>query len=134
MIAYGLYLLPAKSTPGLSRCPELRQLAFAMAQPREEERSLISSITSKNFQKLIFIVHRLTRDSCLDPGWIPFDDMICALVGRLQKSGNKNTLEVELQADTAEADEEGRHEKFLPKFREKGRVRIVDVSSGRLWE
>lgn len=105
-----------------------------MAQPREQERALISSITSKNFQKLIFIVHRLTRDTELGfPCWIPFDDTMCGLVDRLQKSRCKHTLEVEFRADTVDLGEELHHDKFLPKFKEKGRIKIVEVSSGKLW-
>ena len=63
-----------------------------------------------------------------DPCWEPFDDMICGLADRLRKAGLKHTLEVELQVGQVAFSEE-EHKKFLPKFKEKGRVRIISTSS-----
>ena len=40
----------------------------------------------------------------------------------------KHTLEVELQVGQVAFNEE-EHKKFLPKFKEKGRVRIISASS-----
>ena len=66
--------------------------------------------------------------------WISFDDMICGLVDRLRMSGNKHTLEVEFRAQFVNLDEEEDHDKFLPKFKKKGRVRIVEIASGKIRE
>lgn len=105
-----------------------------MGQPREEEWSLISSITSTNFQKLIFAVPHLAWDSYFNnPCWIPFDDTICGLVDRLRRSGYNHTMEVELRGDIVKMGEVARSHEFLPRFKEKGRVKVVEVSSGRLW-
>ncbi|KAF9645177.1 hypothetical protein BDM02DRAFT_3120599 [Thelephora ganbajun] len=116
----------AESTPSLSRCSELRQLEIDTAFPQEQEQILISSIASTNFRKLVF--SRLQPNFLKNPCWMPFDDMICELVDRLQVSGYEHTLELELQADSVELGGED----FLPKFKEKGLVRIIEVSSGRV--
>ena len=123
------FFLPAKQSPGLSRCPNLRQLSFSTVPPRAQERALISSITSTNFRRLIFITKYLLWEPHLSHRcWITFDDMICELVGRLQKSGYQHTLEVEFQAEFVELHEDA--DRFLPKFKKKGRVRITKVSNG----
>jgi hypothetical protein len=57
--------------------------------------------------------------------------MICGLADRLRVSGCKHTLEVEFRAQFADLDEEVDYDGFLPKFKEKGRVRIVETSSGK---
>ena len=106
----------------------------AIPQPREPDRMLIASITSMNFEKLVFAIHPLIRESDLiDPCWVPFDDMICGLVERLQTLGYKRKLEVEFRAPIV-AVPEIYHKWFLPKFKKKGRVRIVEGSSGKVWE
>lgn len=56
--------------------------------------------------------------------------MICGVVDLLQGSGYKNTLEVELRAERVRVSEEVTHERFLPRFKKKGRVRIVETLSG----
>ena len=66
--------------------------------------------------------------------WISFDDMICGLVDRLRMSGYKHTLEVVFRAQLVDLDEEVDHDKFLPRFKEKGRVKIVEISSGKFRE
>jgi hypothetical protein len=108
-----------------------------MRKPREEERSLISSITSTNFRKLILNAKYFIRDSHLDnPSWMRFDNMLCELIDRLQKSGYRHTLEVELQAEYVEL-KEGEsleYQGVLPKFREKGRVSVVEIMTGSSWE
>lgn len=60
--------------------------------------------------------------------------MICGLVDRLRRSGYKNTMEVELRAETVTIDSKAYYKEFLPKFQEKGRVRIVETSSGTVRE
>ena len=92
---------------------------------------LISSITSTNFRKLIFvpIPPLIELESLLeDPCWIPFDDMICRLVDRLRVSGYSNTLEVEFRLMFIDPACEARHREFLPKFKEKGRVTVTKLS------
>lgn len=101
--------------------------------PSERELALISSITSTNFRKVIFSPD--VSGFLLDERyWLPFDDTICGLVDRLRASGNKHTLEVELRVRIEEFGGEGYQAWFFPKFKEKGRVRIVAVPSGRVRE
>lgn len=134
-IAYGVFSLLANPAVGLSRCPELRRLTVAVVRPQEGEQTLISSITSTNFQRLILVAHPSISNSDLDNAyWRPFDNTLCGLVDRLQSSGYKHTLEVELRADIVNIRGEVTHEKFLPKFKKKGRVRIVEISSGTVQE
>ena len=104
-------------------------------QPQEEERTLISSITSTNFQKLIFDSKYFIGDSqSSDPCWRRLDDTLCELVDRLRKSGYKHTLEVEFQAEIVELDEdECLEDEFLSKFRERGRVNVIDSTTGGCW-
>ncbi|KAF9648089.1 hypothetical protein BDM02DRAFT_3269711 [Thelephora ganbajun] len=129
--------LYSKSTLSLSRCPELCQLEIITMHPQEQERILISSITSTSLRKIIFapVTKRITWGLLWDhPCWMPFDDMICGFVDRLQASGYKHTLELEFRVNSVELGEEVHRKDFLPKFREKGLVRIVEVLSERVWE
>ena len=104
--------------------------------PREQQRTFISSITSTNLRKLVLTLSSTTirREVLYDSSWEPFDGMICGLVDRLQALGYKHTLEVEFRANCVELGGEMRQENFLPKFREKGRVRVVEDLTGRFWE
>ena len=105
-------------------------------EPRKQELVLISSINSTNLRKLVFALPDIyrTRNSLWDSrGWISFDNMICGLVDRLRMSGYRHTLELELQIAYLKLGKQ-RHERFLPKFKEKGLVRIVEVLSGRVRE
>ena len=70
----------------------------------------------------------------LHPCWGPFDDTLCELVERLQRSGYKYTLEVVFRAQFVDLEEEVDHDKILPKFKKKGRVRVVEISSGKFRE
>lgn len=127
----------ASPTQNLSRCSELHQLEITMTHPGNRERILISSINSTNFRTLIFTspITCLKWDSLWDnPCWPPFDDMVCGLVDRLRMSGCRHTLELEFRAEFVELDGKVYHKEFLPRFKEKGRVRIVEISSGRFWE
>ena len=91
---------------------------------------LISSITSTNLRKLIFVpIPPLIQLEYLmdNPCWIPFDDTICRLVDRLRVSGYTNMLEVEFRLLFIDPVREARHRTFLPKFKEKGRVTVTKL-------
>ena len=108
-----------------------------MLQPRKEEEVLISSITSTNLRKLVITwwISHIEWDFLLfNLRWISFDDVICGLVDRLEKSGYRHTLELGFRAEFVDLDEEVDHQEFMPKFKEKGRVRIVEVSSRKFRE
>jgi len=60
------------------------------------------------------------------------DNSLCQLVDRLQGSGYKYILEVVFQTrGLGEPGVEPDLEKLLPRFKEKGRVRIARMSTGR---
>ena len=124
-----------KTPLDLSRCPELRQLEILVMHPREQELVTISSITSTNFQKIIFSPPITTWWDPLteNPCWVQFDDVICELADRLRMSGTKHTLEVKFRTGVVKFDGE-EHSEFLPKFKEKGRVKIVSILTGETWE
>jgi hypothetical protein len=108
-----------------------------MIHPQKWEQIIISSITSTNLQRITFSPFGpLARETLLldDPCWAPFDDMMCGLADRLCMAGCANTLEVEFRVKSVEPGEEARLEEFLPKFKEKGVVRIGRVSSGDAME
>ena len=124
----------------LQRCPELRELVLPAPHPHSMHdavmssvTSTISSITSTNIRKIVlsshFLVpalHTFVDQHC----WRRFDECVSALADKLCKS---ETLEVELRLHHLLAldplvDPKG----FLPRFREKGRVRIVYHSRGRV--
>jgi hypothetical protein len=132
-----MFFFSAEDTPGLSCCPNLRELSFYIIEPYKGEQALISSITSTNFRKLIFNGKFFIRSSRLDnPSWMRFDDMLCELTDRLRKLGHEHILEVEFYAEHVYVKHiEGlRHPGVLPKFREKERVSIVETGTGLSWE
>lgn len=94
-------------------------------------RVLVSSITSKNLQMLTFIGDHISWDFLSKCCWRMFDDLICELVDRLQMTGYKHTLEVELRAEFVEMCRDP--EEIMPKFKRKGRVRVTEIPSGRFW-
>jgi len=128
---------PDEPPADLSRCPELRQPEITTTPPGELERTLISSITPINLQKLVFLLPSQTPGATFHTlHWALFDDTICGLVDRLFVAGYKHTLAVEFRTKCAkELEGKVTHGKFLPKFKEKGQVRVVEVSSGkdRVW-
>ena len=131
----GCYL-SAENTPDLSCCPELRQLEIASSYPLEGEQTLVSSITSVNLRKIVF-KHpnsRNLRYLLSEPAWGLFDDVICELVDRLQEQGLEHTLELEVRVEFTEFGDERLQQEFLPKFKEKGRVRMVSVLDGGVRE
>jgi hypothetical protein len=106
-----------------------------MVPPRAEEQALISSITSAEFRKVVFVssLSLFWGFQLTNPHWVPFDDIICGLADRLRASGSRHTLEVELRLASVGFPEEDLKQ-FLPKFKEKGRIRIVGVRFGGVQE
>ena len=63
----------------------------------------------------------------------PVDDQLCELVDRLRRVGHHHTLEAKLRFGCAGDDVRGiDFTAFLPRFREKGVVTIVDDACGRI--
>jgi len=66
--------------------------------------------------------------------WPPFDDCMSALIGKLCREGYKQVLGVEFRCTSVVWDQTADNKEFLPRFREKGWVKIVDRSTGRVLE
>ena len=110
----------------LSHCPELRRLELCAIIPSGAERAIISSIISTNI-RTIALVSITPRTPLGNRWWQPLDDVMCELVDKLCVLGYEHTLELEFHFDPSTD-----HEGFLPKFREKGRVKILDAPSGEV--
>jgi hypothetical protein len=113
----------------LPYCQGLRELEIEASYPTTAELSLISSISSTNIRKITFAqsaaFHALVVDLV---NWTQLDNALCHLVDRSEYGLR---LEVEFRVrDAASRDRELDPEKYLPKFHEKGRVRILDEESG----
>ena len=102
-----------------------------MARRESFRQILISSITSAEIRKIVFLVKCLggwepfARETVRD-SWDMIERQLCLLVDRLHKMGYRYTLEVELRVTPGEYD----FAKFLSKFRRKGIVTITDATNG----
>ena len=104
-----------------------------MPWPTPKELNVIASITSMKIQKIAFVL----EDRGV--GWghqtlHSLDATMRSLVDRLLASGCEHTLELELQLEPkfAEINPRDDPDTFFPCFREKGRVTILEKSSGRI--
>jgi len=92
---------------------------------------ILSSITSVELQKII-VPARYMRNSRIFAlrieAWDLIDEQLCELVARLGWAGYRHTLEVEVRFAEVE-DDPRKYEftEFLPKFKEKGIVTIIDT-------
>ena len=119
---------------------QLRQREIVTTYPQEQERILISSIT-KNLEKSCS--SRLTFKVC-SPFWvIPVGPLSTAgwtgsLIGCvrrwLSRLGTRSHPEAEFQLMFVELGEEVYRGSFIPTFKEKGRVRVVEVFSSKVRE
>jgi len=126
---------PVEDPLTLVHCPALRRLEFLIAYPAKTQRAVISSVTSANFRTVLFLPdpksdgldvlgsHGVRR--CLD-------NLMCGLVDKLRTLGHKHTLELEFRFESAKLDPDLDFRRFLPMFREKGRVRISNKLSGEV--
>ena len=94
-----------------------------------------SSITSTKLRKVSFpalYIHAAKILAEQNGGWASIDEQLCGLVDRLRAAGYCRTLVAELQLMWIEDRDPGEHDftAFLPKFREKGVVTVVDTDNG----
>jgi len=97
---------------------------------------ILSSITSTELQKIILLAKRVHNSRSFAEriwAWTLIDKQLYDLVARLGRTGHRRTLEVEVRFTEIDGDP-GKYEftKFLPKFREKGVVTIVDAAHDRV--
>jgi len=92
---------------------------------------ILSSITSVELQKII-VLARYIRNSRIFAlrfeAWDFLDEQLCELVARLGWAGYRHILEVEVRfAEVGGDPRKYEFAEFLPKFREKGIVTIIDT-------
>ena len=96
---------------------------------------ILSSITSTELREVVILAGKI-GDWWSSPRMelgAPADDQLCELVDRLQRMGYRHTLEAKLRFKLAEDDVSGIDPTaFLPRFREKGVVTIVDDARDRI--
>ena len=107
-------------------------MELAAAQPGSPHEAILSSITSTELQKIIFLVSlrngRIFVWSAEE--WTLIDKYLCRLVDRLHTMGYRHTLEAELRL--TEVDDPGKYDftTVLSEFKEKGVVTVVDAVHG----
>jgi hypothetical protein len=110
----------------LSPCPELRELEFEMLSSSHDikvDLDTISSIESAHIKKII-IKHRIQRKLQMDgANWAKLDSVLTKVTERLNPG---NRLEVELQGGWNIGVHEFDLKTYLPRFTEKGRVKVLD--------
>ena len=100
--------------------------------PSSSHKVPLSSITSTELRKITFlatnenywwVVRRPVED------WALVDDQLCELVDRLCAMGYRHTLKAELRFfDVRDDPKIHNYATFLPKFREKGTVTVVNTT------
>ena len=131
-----LFYFPGDDRLTLSRCRTLCRLEIFMATPGGTEWSVISSITSINLRTIVLQL----RDGGFNSYtladqqhyWDHLDDIMRRLVDKLYALGYKHTLELEFLFESARFYPDLGFGALLPKFREKGRVRALNISSGEV--
>ena len=104
---------------------KLQELELKVSLPKPSYKILLSSISSAELRKIIFLVW--PEIHWLLEAWVPIDEQLCGLADRLRAMGCRHTLEVELRVKEAGGDPKSYDlTKVLPKFREKGVVTIID--------
>ena len=116
---------------------QLQELQLKVTRPSPVHDILLSSISSIELRKILFVAERMNDREPFAPGmerWTLIDEQLCRLVDRLRVTGYRRTLEVELRlTDAGEFPITGGFTKLLPAFREKGVVTITDAAyEGRM--
>ena len=116
----------------LSHCRELREVEIFTSHPTKAvELSLIPSITSMNIQTIIFTCSSAHREFSVGRAyWKQLDQVLCKLADRPKY---RHRLGVEFQSASNRWDEQPDLRKCLPRFHEKGRVRVVGLGGGLIY-
>jgi hypothetical protein len=126
-----LWFGSATCDPTLKDCSELRELVFIISWQLSEELALISSITSLNIRKIVFVLSDCGVEWSYELWW-RLDRALSNLVDRLCASGYEHTLELEFRLEFPEIDPEEDLDAIFPHFREKGRVTISAKRTERI--
>lgn len=74
----------------------------------------------------------MTWNSILSVGWSHLDDMVCELADRLRLLGGRHVLGVEFRLGFEGFETVVDEPELLPRFREKGRVRMLEARESRV--
>jgi len=113
---------------------QLRELELVV--PNSTYKTLLSSVASTELRKIVIHMRRVRSWNFSLKWmkfWAPADGHLCGLVDRLRAKGHCHALEVELRFSCIEGDlskVDFTELLFLPGFREKGVVTIVDAKNG----
>ena len=126
----------AEGAPTFRDFRQLRELELMVVWPASTNRVPLRSITSTELRKVTFRVRYVLNRATLAEGmekWTSIDEQLCGLVDQLHARGYPHILEVELRFAKI-VDYGGTHDptNFLPKFRAKGIVTIIDASRSDL--
>ena len=110
---------------------QLRELELVVTWPESPNNALLlSSITSTELRKITFLVRFMYNSGFAQrmEQWGFIDEQLCGLVDRLHTTGYNRTLEVKLRLAKYRGDP-GEYDftKFLPGFREKGVLTVIDT-------
>jgi len=115
----------------ISNFQQLQELQLTVELPNSAHEVLLSSITSTKLRKIIFLASYMHKFFLFTREWALFDEQLCQLMDRLRPTGYHHTLEAELRLTEIRRDfDQCDFTMFLPKFREKGIVTIVDAVDG----
>ena len=118
----------------ISHFRQLRVLELLVNLPGSAHEILFSSITSTELCKIIILtgqVYDWTGSLRRMELWAWIDTQLSELVDRLRAMGHSHTLEAELRFTRLEGNlSEYNFTKFLPQFREKGVLIVIDVAPG----
>jgi len=112
----------------ISNFRQLRELELVVSWLNSSHMVPLSSITSLELRKVTFPANYMVIFPQRAEQWDTIDKGLCGLVDRLRATGYGHTLEVELRFTEVRSDV-WKHDftKFLPKFREKGVVTVIDA-------
>ena len=101
----------------------------------DSDSKVLSSTTSTELREVVIQAGRIGDwwpPPRIESG-APTDEQLCELVDRLRRMGHRHTLEAKLRFEFTEDDVSGiDFTAFLPRFREKGIVTIVDDACNRI--
>ena len=123
-----------EGAPTISDFRQLRELELVVIWPSPPHKVPLPSITSTKLRKVVFRVKYVLNSATLAQGrerWALIDEQLRGLVDQLCAAGYPHILEAELRfAKVVGHPVECNLADFLPEFRKKGIVTVIDENSG----
>lgn len=121
----------------LKHCQGLCHLEFLTTFPMIKEHAVISSITSTNLRTVVFSLDFRCDMSLVlaaSDAWKSMDSIMRGLVDKLCMLGYEHTLVLEFRSESVKLLPDLDFRSFMPKFRERGRVKISNTSGGEVFD